>query len=227
MMLIRTVTTCCILCSSALLLSLAPAAQSRELYRYYNAEGNMVVDYRVPAQYIPGGYEVLNDEGVVIKVVPRELTEEEKQAANAQQLLDAQAEAEEERLRSWDESLLLRYSSVADIEAARERGLRDLRIRLNILQSNKRSLKHQVESYQAQAADLERSGKEVDVARLRTIEDLQGEIAATERAILDREREIEDVSAAYQQDIDRFGMLLDVVELRRSMVAQERKTGSN
>jgi hypothetical protein len=65
------------------------------------------------------------------------------------------------------------------------------------------------------------------VARLRTIEDLQGEIAVTERAILDREREIEDVSAAYQQDIDRFGMLLDVVELRRTMVAQERKTQSN
>ena len=186
----------------------------------------MVVDYRVPAKYIAGGYEVLNDEGVVIKVVPRELTEEEKQAANAQQLLDAEAQAEEERLRKWDESLLLRYSSVEDIEAARERGLRDLRIRLSILQSNKRSLKHQVESYQAQAADLERSGKEVDVARLRTIEDLQNEIAVTERAILDREREIENVSAAYQLDIERFGMLLDAVELRRSMVAQERKTGS-
>jgi len=184
----------------------------------------MVVDYRVPAQYIAGGYEVLNDEGVVIKVVPRELTEDEKQAANAQQLLDAQAQAEEERLRKWDESLLLRYSSVEDIEAARERGLRDLRIRLSILQSNKRSLKHQVESYQAQAADLERSGKEVDVARLRTIEDLQDEIAVTERAILDREREIEEVAAAYELDIERFRMLLDVVELRRSMLAQERKT---
>lgn len=223
-MMIRTVTPCCVLAFTALLLSLAPAAQSRELYRYYNAEGNMVVDYRVPAQYIAGGYEVLNDEGVVIKVVPRELTEDEKQAANAQQLLDAQAQAEEERLRKWDESLLLRYSSVEDIEAARERGLRDLRIRLSILQSNKRSLKHQVESYQAQAADLERSGKEVDVARLRTIEDLQDEIEVTERAILDREREIEEVAAAYELDIERFRMLLDVVELRRSMLAQERKT---
>ncbi|MDB4542803.1 hypothetical protein N9241_01025 [bacterium] len=225
-MIIRAVTTCCTLSFTALLLSVAPAAQSRELYRYYNAEGNMVVDYRVPAEYIAGGYEVLNDDGVVIKVVPRELTEDEKQAADAQQRLDAEAQAEEERLRKWDESLLLRYSSVADIEAARERGLRDLRIRLSILQSNKRSLKHQVESYQAQAADLERSGKEVDVARLRTIEDLQDEIATTERAIVDREQEIEDVSAAYQLDIERFGQLLDAVELRRSMVAQERKTGS-
>ena len=57
-------------------LGLAPVAQSRELYRYYNADGNMVVDYQVPAEYIAGGYEVLNDEGVVIKLIPAVLTEE-------------------------------------------------------------------------------------------------------------------------------------------------------
>ena len=72
---------------------------------------------------------------------------------------------------------MLRYSTIEDIEAARERALRDLRIRVSILKSNKRSLKQQVENYQAQAADLERSGKEVDVERLQVIEDLQGEIA--------------------------------------------------
>ena len=62
------------------------------------------------------------------------------------------------------------------------------------------------------------------MARLRTIEDLQDEIEVTERSILDREREIEEVAAAYELDIERFRMLLDVVELRRSMLAQERKT---
>ena len=94
----------------------------------------MVVDYQVPAEYIASGYEVLNGEGMVIKVVPRELTEEEKQAANAQQQLEAEAQPRRRGLRKWDESLLLRYSTVEDIEAARERALRDLRIRLSILQ---------------------------------------------------------------------------------------------
>ena len=62
--------------------------------------------------------------------------------------LEAAASAEQQRLREWDESLLLRYSTVADIEAARERALRDLRIRLSILKGNKRSLKQQAENYQ-------------------------------------------------------------------------------
>ena len=48
---------------------------------------------------------------------------------------------------------------------------------------------------------------------LSAIEDIQAEIESTERSINDRGREIEDVSAAYQKDIERFEMLLEVVEL--------------
>jgi hypothetical protein len=208
---------------AATLLGPAPAAHSRDLYRYYNAEGSMVVDYRVPTEYVAAGYEVLNDDGVVIRVVPRELTADERDVADAQQKLDELARAEEERLRKWDESLLLRYSTIADIEAARERSLRDFRIRVSILKSNRRSLKLQVENYQIQAADLERSGRQVNVAQLSAIEDLQGEIATTDRAIVDREQEIEEVAAAYQSDIERFGLLLEVVELRRTLLAQDRR----
>lgn len=212
-----------LLCIAALLQGLSPVALSRDLYRYYDGEGKMVIDYRVPAEYAGAGYEVLNEDGVVIKVVPRELTEEEKQQRNALEIQQAAAEAEQERLRKWDESLLLRYSTIADIEDMRERSLRDLRIRVSILKSNRRSLKQQVENYQSQAADLERRGQEVDVDRLQVIEELQREIAATDRAIAERQREIQEVSAGYQADIERFAQLLEVVELRRSMLAQDRK----
>jgi hypothetical protein len=210
-------------CALAVALSLPQGVDARNLYRYKNAEGTVVVNDQVPPEYVPGGYEVLNDLGVVIKVVPRELTDEEREVHDARELLEEQARAEEERLRKWDESLLLRYSTVEDIEAARERALRELRIRVNILKSNKRALKQQVESYQAQAADIERSGREVDLERLQVIEDLQGEIAATDRAIVERQKEIEEVSASYQADIDRFEQLLEVVALRRRLLEQERQ----
>ena len=55
----------------ALVVALAPVAQARELYRYTNEEGSVVVGYQIPPQYVAGGYEVLNDEGVVVRVVPR------------------------------------------------------------------------------------------------------------------------------------------------------------
>ena len=209
---------------AALLLQVtAPAAESANLYRYTNDEGNVVVDYQVPTKYVAQGYEVLNMEGVVLEVVPRQLTEEEKQVLNAQQELEEAARAEQERLKEWDESLLLRYSTIADIEAAEERALRDLRIRMSILKGNKRSLKQQVENYQAQAADLERRGQEVDVARLVAIEDIQTEIETTDRSINERAREIEEVEQAYQRDKDRFRMLLEVVELRKTLLAKQQE----
>lgn len=211
------------LLAAGLLQLVAPAAESANLYRYTNEEGNVVVDYQVPTRYVAQGYEVLNMEGVVLEVVPRQLTEEEKKVLNAQQELEEAARAEQERLKEWDESLLLRYSTIADIEAAEERALRDLRIRMSILKGNKRSLKQQVENYQSQAADLERRGQEVDVARLVAIEDIQSEIEATDRSINDRAREIEQVQQAYQRDKDRFRMLLEVVELRKTLLAKQRE----
>ena len=201
-----------------ILLTFPLSANSRDLYRYTNDEGNMVVDDRVPNEYVSRGYEVINEEGIVIKVVPRELTEEELEQQDAQIKIAAAAAAEKERLRIWDESLLLRYSSIEDIEAARERALRDLRIRVSILKSNTRSLKQQVENYQTVAADIERSGGTVDLSRLEAIEELQSEIAIIERSIIDRQAEVERVQEGFQLDIDRFEVLLEVVVLRRKML---------
>jgi chromosome segregation ATPase len=201
----------------ALLLSLATVVEAKPLYRYRNAEGNVVVDYQVPADLVGGGYEVLNDKGMVIKVVPRALTAEELKAKDAEDKRQQQAKAEQERLQKWDESLMLRYSTVADIEDAQRRALSDLQIRISILKGNRHSIKQTVENYQAQAADTERAGRSVDVERLKTIESLQNEITATERDILDRQREIEALDASYEADIERFKMLQDVVELRQTL----------
>ncbi len=204
-------------CGVALLLILPTQAHSRDLYRYTNNEGNMVVDDRVPTEYANKGYEIINEDGIVLRVVPRELTSEELEQLSLKQQLEQVEIAEKERLQKWDETLLLRYSTVEDIEAARDRALSDLRIRVSILKSNTRFLKQQVENYQASAADVERNGGTVDVSRLAAIEDLQSEISATERSIADREAEVVRAQQRFQLDIDRFELLLGVVEMRRNV----------
>lgn len=214
--------TCIVAIVPILLLCQGAHASSVKLYRYTNDEGNTVIDYRVPPEHVKKGYEVLSDKGVVVEVVPRELSEEEQKEADAQDRLAAEARSKQQRLKEWDETLLLRYSTIADIEAARKRALMDLRIRVSILKSNKQSLKQQIENYQSQAAELERMGKPVDVQRLQAIEDLQTEISVTDRAISEREMEIAGVNEAFEEDIARFTVLLDMVEFRRTMMAQQR-----
>lgn len=208
-----------LLVSLCALVALPSLVQAREMYRYVNDEGNSVIAYQVPPEQVARGYEVLNEKGVLIDVVPPSLDDEARASMDAQQRRDSAAAAERERLQKWDESLLLRYSTVEDIEAARDRALRDLRIRVSILKGKQRSLKQQVENYQAQAADQERRGSSVNESHLAAIRDLQSEITATERIIADRQQEIAEVEASYQQDIDRFASLVELVEMRRSLTS--------
>lgn len=203
------------------LVALPSFTHAREMYRYVNEDGNSVIGYQVPPEQVARGYEVLNEKGVLIDVVPASLDDEARASMNAQQRRQSAAEAERKRLQEWDESLLLRYSTVEDIEAARDRALRDLRIRVSILKGKQRSLKQQVENYQAEAADQERRGASVSESHLKAISDLQSEIRSTERNIIDRQGEIEIVEADYQRDIDRFASLVELVEMRRAMTSGE------
>jgi len=198
-----------------LVVSMSAVFAADFLYRYVNENGVTVINYSIPPQYVHKGYEILNRDGTLHQVVPRSLTEEEM-ADQSGEAYQARVDAEEaERLRKWDESLLIRYSSIEDIEAARDRALSELRIRISILRSNVRSLKSQVESNQQRAADTERRGGEVPVEVLAAIDGLQSEIVETERSIQERMREANVVEQGFKRDIDRFSLLLDKVELRK------------
>nr|WP_241263086.1 hypothetical protein [Parahaliea mediterranea] len=192
----------------------AHAAEKR-LYRYTNLEGNVVIDDRVPSEFVGNGYEVINSKGVVLDVVPRNMTAEERAAR--EQRSRAEVEAAEARKRSLerDENLLLRYSTIEDIEAAKERALSQLRIRISILKSNRGSLKQKMEVMQAQAADVERQGRKVDDKQLEAMADMREELLNTEQSIELRHAELEKVTAAFDDDIARFKELLTLVELRR------------
>jgi hypothetical protein len=188
-------------------INIADAAGSK-LYRYVTDKGVVGIDDHVPPEFAKNGYEVLTPDGRVIQTVPRQLTGEEGARARA-------AEAEAKRLQEWDKNLLLRYSSVDDIAAARDRALREIDVRLSILRSNLLSVKSQIESEQTKAADLERRGVAVPAAMTTNMEMLKLEISDTEDSIAERIRDKSAVAASFQKDIDRFKALQDVVEFRR------------
>jgi hypothetical protein len=192
-------------------------AFSDNLYRYENDAGGTVVDWHVPAEFAGRGYEVLNSQGQVIEVVPRQLSEDELQNKDLVERLKQDAEEERARLAEWDKFLLLRYSSVEDIDAARERGLRELRIRLSILASNQRVSRSRLEALLARVADTQRRGDVPLQQDVDAIAALRADIATTSRAIEEREVQALEVTRDYGKDRARFEQLQDVVLLRRSL----------
>ena len=181
-----------------------------------------MVDWQIPPEAVNRGYEVINEHGVVLRVVPPVLTAEERANLNSEELAERERVEQAELRRKRDMSLLLRYSSVEDIEAARDRSLRELKVRMSILNSNKRTQRQRVESHQARIAAAERAGRKPSEVDLKAIEDLKREIASTQRSIEDREAEVALINARYQSDIDRFLELQDMVELRRALESTPR-----
>jgi len=189
--------------------SFSTSANAKQLYRYLTDKGVPTIDDHVPPEFTKNGYEILSPDGRVLQTIPRQLTGVEGERKRA-------ADAEAKRLREWDKNLLLRYSSVDDIAAARERALREIDARMSILRSNLQSAKAQVEHEQEKAADMERRGGKVPEEMTANIAKLKMEAASTEESIAERQKEKEAARVSYQKDIDRFKTLQDVVDYRRS-----------
>jgi chromosome segregation ATPase len=204
------------LIASALLCA-SSSLNAREIYRYKDASGVSVINDRLPPEVAALGYEVLSDTGVLLRVVPPKKTPEQLEALDAQESEAERAQRQAEQQRKADELLLIRYSSIDDIKAARERSLQALQIRANILRSNLRSMAQQLGNYQAEAAAIERLGQALDQERIEAIQNLRARIETSQLALSDREQEVEDVTQAYQADIDRFQHLMDQVLMRRSL----------
>ena len=208
------------------MLLVSVSTRADNLYRYKNDVGGTVVDWRVPPEFAGRGYEVLNAQGQVVEVVPRQLSSGELQNKDLVKRLQQEATVERARLAKWDKFLLLRYSTVEDIDAARDRALRDLKIRLSILASNQRTARNRLESVLARVADMERRGDVPLEQDLDAIAALRADIANTGRAIKEREAQVLEVTDSFDEDRSRFIQLQDVVLLRRSLSRDQTSAGT-
>lgn len=177
---------------------------AREYYRYRDANGVMRISQGIPPEFSKLGYDVITADGTLIKKVAPELHGEALKA-------DGKRRAEEEAVKQqmkYDQALLRRYSSPADIESALKRATNDFKIRIGIINSNLISLKQQIEREQIRAADLERSGQPVPQALTDNIKALSAEIDETERTIKLRQLEMNQEEENYRKDIERLKYLL-------------------
>ena len=135
----------------ALALCASSAADAVEYYRYTDERGITVINRQgVPPHLIGKGYEVLSEQGRVVRVVPRAPTPEEYRMQQAEQ---AQAKAD------WQLRRL--YPRVKDIDHARDRKLAELDGQINIARNNLLVVDGLKADLQGQAELKERAGQEV------------------------------------------------------------------
>lgn len=173
-----------------------------DLYRYVDDKGVVVLDrHGVPPQFIGKGYEVLNEQGRVTRIVPPAPTAEERQ-----RLLEAEARA------TSDMQLLRLYASEKDVERAKVRKLAELDGVIGISRGNLQALRAQQENLQGQAANHERAGRAVPETLLVQINNLGREQASLQRDIERFLRARQEAENSFARDQVRVAELLGRAE---------------
>jgi len=135
--------------ASLLLIALPLAGQAAELYRYLDRNGTLVIDRQgVPPEYAGKGYDVLNEQGRVIRKVAPALPAAE---------LDRR---ERERQQAVvDGQLRKLYSNVEDVDRAKARKLTELDGLMQIKKANLEATRQLQSQLMEQAAVQQRNGQ--------------------------------------------------------------------
>jgi seryl-tRNA synthetase len=119
---------------------------------------------------------------------------------------------EKERLRQWDERLLLRYSQTSEIVKAKFRALSIIDVAIALNENNLARLKTDIETQQKEAAEIERKGEQISETRKATLIAFKNELQLVIDSIDQREKEKVVVAKDYDADIERFKMLRESLD---------------
>lgn len=135
--------------ASLLLIALPLAGQAAELYRYLDRNGILVIDRQgVPPEYAGKGYDVLNEQGRVIRKVAPALPAAE---------LDRQARERQQAV--IDGQLRKLYSNVEDVDRVKARKLTELDGLMQIKKANLEAARQLQSQLMEQAAVQQRNGQ--------------------------------------------------------------------
>lgn len=192
-------TTRLLRCSLLLGLLLPAVASAVELYRYTDERGTTVLSRQgVPPEHIARGYEVLNEQGRVVRVIPPAPTAEELRRM------------QQEKARALSDAQLLRlYSTPEDVERARQRKLAELDGLIGVARGNLQSVRTQQGNLQSQAAEHERAGREVPAHLLAQIDNQIAEQARLKSDIERYQALREQSNANFDADLDRLKQLAE------------------
>ncbi|HJP97708.1 MAG TPA: DUF4124 domain-containing protein, partial [Rhodanobacteraceae bacterium] len=130
-------------------------------YRWKDASGVVHFGDTIPSAALAGGYDVVNNQGIVVRHVSRELTPAERRAAAAVAARESAARRQEQQRKVADAQMLAAYPSEHDLERSQQAQLHQIQADIATLETNLRSQEDSLTELLAHAADIEHSGTPV------------------------------------------------------------------
>lgn len=184
--------------------TIATPVEAQYRYRWVDENGTTQISDRVPADAARFRVEVLNNRGMVIRVMEAAMTEEERAEAARVAEEEAAAEAAAEAQARRDNMLLQSYTSVADLERARDGRLQALAAQIRVSRAAVVNLQENVDTLQAQVDQREQSQQPVPEDLANRLATARGQLEANERFAVTREQEYAQIEETFTSDIARY-----------------------
>lgn len=197
------------LLSALLLAVLLHPAHAAKLYRWVDENGKVHYSDQVPPEHARQARDELNEQGITVDSVESAPSPEQMEAARAQARKEAEERKEKEEQRRRDRVLLNSYTSVADIERAREKEIAAVQSTVDMTRAAQESQRRQIAKLVHRAAELERSGQQVSQELLADMEDVREKIQDRADYIEEKRTEQARIYADYEQDLARYRELME------------------
>ena len=198
--------------ASALLVALiawSQTAVATTVYRWVDANGRVHYGDHVPPEYSKVERDILNEQGVSIKTLPREPTDEELAARELEQRVVETERLRAEELKRRDSVLLHTYLSIEEIQALldRRKELLDGRIRVTELYLS--NLRTKLVKLQKDASVFQPYNSDPDAPPIhdwlaKELANTLNSIFIYEQTLLSTRTMQVEIVAKFEADIDRF-----------------------
>lgn len=176
-------------------------------YRWHDAQGGLHYSDSIPPDAVHLGYDIVDDNGLLVRHVNREMTPAERAAAEAEAARAAAAKRMADQQALADRQLLAAYPNESELRETHQARLAQMQQNIDTTQSNLRSQEQNLAELLAHAADLERSGKPVP-AELRTrLADQRKNVADERNEVAHLQSERAATAKTQEAELRRYRML--------------------
>lgn len=200
------------LATSLVLISAMTDAAQRTIQRWVDENGVVHYGDAPPPEAVKSGRTVLNEQGVAVREIPRQMTPDE--AAEAQKKRD-----EEARRRAQDSFLLTTYTRAADIERVRDDRLALIDAQIELARSSLAASEQRLESLRKRMGNFRPYSNSTNARRLPDalageVVQALGERRSVQATLARHQARREETSAEFEADIVRYRELTSRPSIR-------------
>jgi chromosome segregation ATPase len=176
-------------------------------YRWTDSAGVVHFSDTIPASVLARGYDIVNDNGQVVRHVGRELTPAERRAAALAAAHEEAVKRAAQQKAMADAQMLSAYPSEKDLEQSQQAQLQQIKTDIDTLQTNLHSQEGTLTELLSHAADIEHSGKPIPARVNKSIAEQRETVNAERQALVQRRADLADAEATFATQLRRYRAL--------------------